>query len=522
MNTNPQLRNLPGEWVGDDLFLLIDPETKRRFFFDQAKGRVIVALDGKHSTSEIASDCLGDPTSEPEVDKFIGKLTSLGLIETGQPVAELRQRQVETLRRESERKRDTSLLQTLKWSSTAIPFHRRLREFVDDIHNTADLAKLPFMTKRDIRENFPHNLLPEGLDIYDLVDRKQVTLESTSGTSGERLQVLFDRKFPHFPPTYPAMWPVKSGLKDLKIALFTTPICSGTICHMGGMPYEDRVDNFYLTLNSSDRVMSLRQAELEDVVSDLERFKPSVLLVDPVYCTALLRQLQRAKLPIPKVDVIWTAYEYCSVLYKEILEEGFGVPVFDNFGSTDTGGGVAAFQCERGRHHVREDKFLFEFVRDGRPVELGELGDIVVTSLNHRYMPIVRYRVGDLARPIGYACDCSHGQWPAFDLEGRLKDCMFDTKGGIVTTRAFDSIFRGLRWLDFYRFTQQSRTEYELLGVRRDGTDESDADEFMTRAKALLGDDASIRVRYSSTLPAEKSLKYRLTSSALWTNEDQL
>jgi phenylacetate-coenzyme A ligase PaaK-like adenylate-forming protein len=200
------------------------------------------------------------------------------------------------------------------------------------------------------------------------------------------------------------------------------------------------------------------------------------------------------------------------VLHRRILESSFGAPVTEYYGGTDIGGSEAAFRCERGRYHVWEDSYCFEFVRDGAPVADGELGEILITSLRNKLMPMIRYRIGDLGRPVGYGCGCAHDSWFAFELEGRIKDCVSDTRGRPVTTRGIDAVFQDLSWIDFYQLIQHERSSYELLAMKRPlGGDVTDEQQFRERALALLGDGAQLRVRYVREIPPEKSLKYRLT-----------
>src|SRR5262249_40433499 len=156
------------------------------------------------------------------------------------------------------------------------------------------------------------------------------------------------------------------------------------------------------------------------ILRDLERFQPSVLRVDPVYAVALVRALEREQLPIPRVDAVWTAYEYCSALHRPILEAAFAAPVTTVYAATDLGGGCQAFRCERGVFHVWQEQYVFEYLRGGQPVAAGELGEIAVTSLAHRFMPLVRYCVEDLGRPLAEPCSCDHADWLGFTLEGRL------------------------------------------------------------------------------------------------------
>jgi phenylacetate-CoA ligase len=282
---------------------------------------------------------------------------------------------------------------------------------------------------------------------------------------------------------------------------------------MGGMPYEERLAG-ELVLNSSDRVMHLTRAELDGILADWHRFQPNVLRCDPVYAVALVRALERAQLPIPRVASVWCGFEYCSVLHRRILEDAFGAIVVDYYGGTDIGGSEAAFRCENGRYHVWEDAYALEFVQGSEPVAAGEVGEILVTSLRNRVMPLLRYRIGDLGRPLAYDCGCAHDYWQAFHVEGRVKDVIAARSGAPVTTRSIDELFRDLGWIDYYQFVERGPADYALLAVRRDGAagaaaSPNDEATFLHRAEELLG--ARVSIRYVREIAPEKSLKYRLT-----------
>jgi phenylacetate-CoA ligase len=494
--------------VGRGAFLISDRVTGYALPVDEVQSEVLRHLDGARDAVSIAEEVLGDAEAAPTVVAFLEKMTRFLLVgdATGD-AARLRSEQQAVLTSEMQARRDKRVAKMIDWARQRVPFHRgRLAE----ARGYHDLAQLPIMDKRDIRENFPAGLLPEGLDIDALVERGEASLEATSGTADDRLQVFFDHSRPGFHLSFPGVAPLPGGWGEARIAVFTTPICSGTVCHLGGMSFDERLKG-ELTLNSSDRVLRLTRAELDGILADWDRFRPNVLRCDPVYAAALVRAFQREKLPVPRVKVVWCSFEYCSVIHRAILEEGFGAPVVEYFGGTDIGGSEAAFRCENGRYHVWEDAYAFEFVRDGARVAEGEVGELLVTSLRNQVMPVVRYRIGDLARPLGYGCGCAHDYWYSFSLEGRIKDCLTTRDGRRLTTRDVDEQFRGLRCFDFYQLVEDAPGDYQLFVMPAPdaGSDAGEA-EVTRRLLSLLGEGARLRVRSVKEIPAEKSLKYRM------------
>ncbi|HEU0037039.1 MAG TPA: hypothetical protein VFQ53_40790 [Kofleriaceae bacterium] len=497
----------------DETVELRDPRTERCFRFDDMQSEVIRSLDRHDDPRAIALDVFGEESQHGHVERFARRLAELGLLTSIAELPEdLAARQARLLRPEARTRRDQRVAESVRWAAAHLPYYReRIGHLVDGIERIEDLTRLPVMTKRDFRDNFPAGLLREDLDLDELVESGQAQIATTSGSTGGRLAFIRDNNRDIVSARLPGVRSVPGGWEAARIARFTTPLCSGAVCHLGDVPFEERILNDTLHLNSSERVLRLRRPEVDGILSDLQRFEANVFQVDPVYAVALVRALERFGLAIPKFHAVLSFFEYCSVLHREILEHAFEAPVTDFLSAADLGGGVAAFACDRGRFHVNEHENVFEFLQRGQPVQPGEIGEIVVTSLNHRFTRLVRYRLGDLATPVE-ECGCAFDDWAAFEFEGRVQDTLLDTRGKLVTTRAVDQLFVGSRWLDFYQLIQRAPTRYELLAIRRPGVDEgTEPARFVDRAKALLGNDAEIAIEYARELPIEPSFKYPLT-----------
>jgi phenylacetate-CoA ligase len=491
---------------GDEVVEVRDPVTARAFRFDELQWDIISAL-GRTDVAAIAAE-LGEP--EAQIAQFVTKLGDLGLLASRPvPAAELGQRQARMLVPEAQARRDRGVAMSVRWAAEHIPYFReRIAATVAEVHGLADLVKLPTMTKRDFRAHFPGGLLRDGLDLDHLVESGEAQIATTSGSTGGRLAFIRDNNRDIVSTRLPGVREVPGGWMAARVARFTTPLCSGAVCHVGNVPFEERIINDTLHLNSSERVLQLRRAAVEQLLSDVEQFRANVFQVDPVYAVALVRAIERFGLAMPRFHAVLSFFEYCSVLHREVLERTFA-PVTDFLSAADLGGGVAAFACEHGRFHVNEHENVFEFLRHGKPVAYGEVGEITVTSLNHRFTRWIRYRLGDLATPVEH-CGCAYDDWAAFEFEGRVQDCIGDTRGRPITTRAVDQQFVGESWLDFYQLVQHAPTRYELAVIRRPGT-EADPARVIDRLKAVLGHDAEIVVENVRELPIEPSFKFPLT-----------
>ena len=136
----------------------------------------------------------------------------------------------------------------------------------------------------------------------------------------------------------------------------------------------------------------------------------------------------------PSVKFILCSYEFVSVGHRRILRRVFGVPVFNLYGSTETG--HLLMENERGEMKASLENVFYEIVEpDARGV-----GDLVVTTLTNDVMPLVRYRIGDLVerRERPYSTD--------YFVHGRARDALRRRDGRRVTTLEVDRCFAGGRW----------------------------------------------------------------------------
>src|SRR5207249_8973126 len=93
---------------------------------------------------------------------------------------------------------------------------------------------------------------------------------------------------------------------------------------------------------------------------------------------------------------------------RALIEAQFGCKVFDKYGAREFSG--MAHQCDAHRgYHVNAESYIVEVVRDGRPAAEGEVGMVLVTDLNNRCVPMIRYQLGDLAVATSRVCPCGRG-----------------------------------------------------------------------------------------------------------------
>jgi len=148
-----------------------------------------------------------------------------------------------------------------------------------------------------------------------------------------------------------------------------------------------------------------------------------------------------------------------------LSEEAFGAPAVDVYVSNEFG--VIAWSCpvRRDLLHVNDDAFVVEIVGpDGAPVPAGTEGELVVTSLGLRSMPLIRYRTGDIAASIPGACECGRGLGLMTRVQGRTAHAIRRPDGGLITTPI---ITRLLARAAAYEWVQRFQVREEAEGRLR-------------------------------------------------------
>jgi len=331
------------------------------------------------------------------------------------------------------------------------------------------LASLPFITKQDIKRDFPHNFLRAGQSLDELVAKNLVEVEHTAGTTDNRADLLLARGW----WSRQEAWALSLNAYVAQVlrenpgahrVTISSPACNGDITYNNGTPSaKRRTHGLTRVLSLSRFPFLLSTDDLDQMAAEALEWNPVFLDTDPVYAVVFALHCERRKIKFPRLKFIFTSYEYTSVLHQRILERVFGVPVYNLYGSTETG------------HLLMEQK-------DGRMVEsrpvahlqvINEddrgIGELVVSTLSNDYMPLLNYRIGDLVErrlgPEGSSED------PTYVLHGRAPDSLHLPNGRRVTTREVDQCFVGCEGVVHYRLHEISPGHFRLSYIAESSED---------------------------------------------------
>jgi len=377
------------------------------------------------------------------------------------------------------------------------------------------LKRLPFITKQDIRHNFPENFLGPGADLETLVEDEVIELEQTSGTSEQHRTPLL----------LPSGWWATQERRALRLnslaasvlsefpnprrVTISSPVCNSEVRFTGVPSMRDRIvgDTLFVSLSRFPFLWS--EIDLSRIAREVEEWQPQFLDVDPVYGVVFALYCERHGIRFPSLRFILATYEFVSINHRRILERAFGVPVLDLYGSTETGHlMVESGSDETGSMLPSHETAFLEVVHQ----DSQGIGDLIVTTLTNSFMPLIRYRIGDLVEKHPHSCRAS------YIVHGRAVDALTLSSGRRVTVLHVDRCFEGLEGFAHYQLSELAGGQWLLRFVSdRVPPAPGALQELQSRLSRLLelADAGRLRTENAQALMAENSGKFRLVYPAI-------
>jgi phenylacetate-CoA ligase len=214
---------------------------------------------------------------------------------------------------------------------------------------------------------------------------------------------------------------------------------------------------------------------------------------------------------------------------REVIRRVFQAPVIDRYGASEIGGIACQCRFERGLH-VAAPAVRVEVLRpDGRPCDPGELGEIVVTRLTSRAMPLIRYRIGDLGvlEPSDGECPCGRPFPTLREVTGRSLDAFVRHDGGLVSGFILRRFYHWMPWLERFQVIQTARGRVHVKLVDRERrptplvTRSADLAVIAAHLHGAVGGDCAVTFEFVEDISPEPSGKYRATLSLVARGEGE-
>ena len=421
------------------------------------------------------------------------------------------QPEIETASREQIKAwQDERLVKQVQRVWDNVPYYRKKMEEKGltpaDIQSTADLYKLPFLTKDDLREAYPYGLLGKPLS-------ECVRIQSTSGTTGKRVVAFYTQ---HDVDLWDdccarAIMAVGGDKEDVVHVAYGYGLFTGGAGLHGG---SHKVGCLTLPMSSGNTDRQLQ------FMTDLGS---TILCCTPSYAAYLSESIhERGLRDQIKLKAGIFGAEAWSQQMREDIEKGLGIKAYDIYGLTEISGPGVAFECEaQTGMHINEDHFIAEIINPdtGEVLPEGSKGELVFTCITKEAFPLLRYRTRDICVLTREACPCGRTHVKMSKPMGRSDD-MLIVKGVNVFPSQIESVLLEQGYPANYQIVVDRVNHSDTLEVMVEMTPENFSDSLakITSAekalvdalKAMLGIYAKVRLVAPKTIARSEGKAVRI------------
>jgi phenylacetate-CoA ligase len=394
-------------------------------------------------------------------------------------------------------RRRTRLRRVLVQAARTPYYGRVLREsgVQPEAFEPRDLERLPMLDRQVISRHGLGAFLTANPD-----DLFSVTTSGSTGTPGRFFRSRLEEA------DYSARWwrvyqAYGCSMRDAQINVATArkPERSGPLMllrRMGLLPRVERIDSLIPPQQVLERVQQLSPPILTGYAGAIEA------LADHVLATASQLHPPRA--------VFCTAMEVTDRCL-ELAERAFRAPAVDVYVTNEFG--VIAWSCPAHRNvlHVNDDAFMVEVVGpDGAPVPPGSLGELLVTSLRLTSMPLIRYRMGDMASQITDPCSCGRGLGLLTRVQGRTAHAIRRRNGALITTPVITSLVgraQAYEWVRGFQVREESGGRLRFLVNPRRRPSDAQRIALADTVQAAIGQEFQISFEDVDRIPTAPSGK---------------
>ena len=369
----------------------------------------------------------------------------------------------------------------------------------EDIRTLADLSKLPFVTKQDMRDNYPFGL-------FAVPREELVRIHASSGTTGKPTVVGYTRGDLETWTECVSRIACMGGASKTDVA----QICFGYGMFTGALGLHYGLENIGATIVPSSTGNSQKQ------IMYMQDFETSLLVATPSYALRLAevaREMGVEPKRDLKVRIALVGSELLTDAMREEMHKYWGdeILITSNYGMSELmGPGVSGECLEHCGMHINEDYFIPEIIDPVTEEVLpaGEQGELVITCIKKEGIPLIRYRTKDITRLFYEKCKCGRTFCRMENLSGRSDD-MLKIRGVNVFPSQIEEVILSVAELGpHYEIILEREGYLDKLTVKVELAQSTDSfsvlekitAEVKTKLKTILGLDAKVMLESPNTL----------------------
>ncbi len=382
------------------------------------------------------------------------------------------------------------------------PYRKKMDEAgvkPSDIQALSDLARLPFITKQDMRDNYPFGLFAVERDSL-------VRIHASSGTTGKPTVVGYTQEDLRTWTECVSRIACMGGASSHD----TAQICFGYGMFTGALGLHYGLENIGAAIVPSSTGNSQKQ------IMYMKDFETSLLVATPSYALRLAevaREMGVDPIKDLNVKIALVGSEMLTDAMREEMHKAWGedIKITSNYGMSELmGPGVSGECLEKNGMHINEDFFIPEIIdsQTGEVLPVGEKGELVITCIKKEGLPLIRYRTKDITRLTYEPCKCGRTFCRMENLSGRSDD-MLKIRGVNVFPSQIEEVILSVEELGpHYEIILEREGYLDKLTVKVELAQITDSfallekitAEVRNKLKIILGLDARVMLESPNTL----------------------
>jgi phenylacetate-CoA ligase len=417
--------------------------------------------------------------------------------------------------------------ESLEYALTHIPGYAAWRAFDPGPSASLDhrYASLPVLTKRELRDHFPHGFIPPDRDLDAGLKNGDIEYAKTSGSTDDQVTLVFHA--PWWEASERAAWQLNAHARRVatgihREAVLASPRCVGPGYTDAPLTRAQRTLGRHLYLNQKINPATWTTDDIRRMADELGAYAPVALEGDPAYLAVFARRSADLGLSVFQPALIFLTYSYPSRTYLRQIRRVFRAPTISSYGSTETG--HVFMECEAGRLHQNTDHCRVDFQPWAAPYGGPDCGRLLVTVFHNSWFIVLRFDIGDVAR-LDTRGPCPCGRTAGLTLAaiaGRVKDVTFTPDGRAITVEDLDAALATAPGIDGWQLDLPDPQSLHLRLLAEPGATDAACREAREQIASLYGSNVRINVTAEDTLQPEASGKFRFVRTAFPVDHSRL
>ncbi|MDM8553183.1 hypothetical protein QUF75_00415 [Desulfococcaceae bacterium HSG7] len=409
------------------------------------------------------------------------------------------------------------LTRLIKYAYKHVPYYRNLLSDSGVVNSQKKIildnfSNIPLLDKQTIKNEF------ERLQ-SDKLHKRKWHYETTGGSTGEPTKVIHDLERSRWIIAMKGLRNEWCGVKlnHKKVHLWG----SERDLFVGKETFKTNLNRW---LNNSLWLNAFRMTteDMYRYVETINRFCPIYIKGYATCLYEFAQFIRENKLIIHSPQSIVSCAGTLTHIMRTTIEQVFQTSIFNNYGSRDVQ--AMAFECsEHTGLHVLAPLLYLEIIRDdGSPTEYDEVGEVIMTPFFNYAMPLIRYRIGDMAYWAKNECTCGR-HWPLLgNVSGRVTECFRRKDGGLVPPEYFIHLFGVVLndgWIKKFQIIQEELNRIRVLIVcskqhhNPQGRYNNELKELTKKIKHVMSENCAVHYDFLDDILPTSSGKYLYTIS---------